>query len=136
LDEEEIDICIAYDMSGSIGQEAIKNFIGEVNGIISDFKSWKIKIWSFDTEVYNIKDYSSYEESDILNYELKGGGGTDFECNWKYMKQLDIAPKLFIMFTDMCPYGSWGDPNYCDTLFVSYGNPGVVAPFGETIEIN
>jgi predicted metal-dependent peptidase len=136
LEENEIDICIAYDMSGSIDNEAAKKFISEVSGIISEFKCWNIKIWSFDTEVYNAKDYSSYEDSDILNYELKGGGGTNFESNWKFMKELDIVPKLFIMFTDMCPYGSWGDPNYCDTLFVSYGNIGVKAPFGETIEIN
>ena len=136
LEEEEIDICIAYDMSGSISDEAAKKFISEVSGIISDFKSWNIKLWSFDTKVYNAKNYSSYGESDILNYELKGGGGTDFNCNWEYMKELDIVPNLFIMFTDMCPYGSWGDPNYCDTLFVNYGNAGAIAPFGETIEIN
>jgi hypothetical protein len=35
----------------------------------------------------------------------------------------------------MCPCGSWGDPNYCDTLFVSTSK-NINAPFGETIEIN
>jgi predicted metal-dependent peptidase len=136
LEENEIDICIAYDMSGSINEETATKFVSEVSGIISDFKSWRIKVWSFDTKVYNVKDYSSDSDSDILNYNLNGGGGTDFECNWNYLKELDIVPKLLIMFTDMCPYGSWGDPNYCDTLFVNHGNAGAIAPFGETIEIN
>lgn len=136
LEEEEIDICIAYDMSGSIGDEAAQKFISEVAGIVSDFKSWNIKIWSFDTAVHDPKDYSSYSDSDILNYKPKGGGGTCFECNWKFMKEFDITPKLFIMFTDMCPYGGWGDPNYCDTLFVSYGGGNITAPFGETIKID
>jgi len=133
--EDQIDICIAMDMSGSITDSIINEFMGELSGIISEFKSWRIKIWSFDTKVYNEKDYSSEDESDIMAYKPKGGGGTDFECNWNYMKANEIEPSFFIMFTDLYPYSSWGDPNYCDTLFVGYGSCREVAPFGETIYI-
>jgi len=131
--EDQIDICIAMDMSGSIGPEIASEFMGELSGIISEFNSWNIKLWSFDTRVYNQIDFSSDENSDILSYKPVGGGGTDFQCNWKYMKDKEIIPKLFIMFTDLYPYDSWGDPDYCDTLFVGYGGCRAVAPFGETI---
>jgi predicted metal-dependent peptidase len=123
------------DMSGSIGDDTAAHFMGEIQGIITDFNSWNIKIWSFDTQVYNFKEYSSHEDSNILSYKTKGGGGTQFECNWKYMQDNEIIPKLFIMFTDLYPCGGWGDPNYCDTLFVGYGGCRQKAPFGETIYI-
>ena len=64
-------------------------------------------------------------------YEPMGGGGTEFDANWEYMKEHDITPKKFIMFTDGYPYGSWGDENYCDTVFIIHGNNTIVPPFGE-----
>jgi predicted metal-dependent peptidase len=65
-----------------------------------------------------------------MSYELKGGGGTDFDANYTYMKEQDINPKKFIMFTDGYPFGSWGDENYCDTLFIIHGTTSIVPPFG------
>jgi predicted metal-dependent peptidase len=63
-----------------------------------------------------------------------GGGGTDFDCNWSYMKKHDIQPKKFIMFTDGYPFGSWGDESYCDTIFIIHSNhnKALEAPFGVT----
>ena len=133
--EDEIDICIAMDMSGSVSDKVASEFMSEIYGIISEFKSWTIKLWSFDTQVYNEKEYSSSGDDDILSYKPKGGGGTAFECNWSYMKTASIEPKLFIMFTDLYPCDGWGDPDYCDTLFIGYGGCKAVAPFGETIHI-
>lgn len=133
--EDEVDICIAFDVSGSIDNHTISEFKGEIQGIVSEFKQWKIKLWSFDTEVYNFQEYSSDGDSDILSYTPKGGGGTDFQTNWIFMKKNDICPKLFIMFTDLYPFGSWGDPNYCETIFIGYNNKTTTAPFGETVYI-
>ena len=64
-----------------------------------------------------------------------GGGGTEFDVVWKYMEQEGIEPDQLIMFTDGYPWNSWGDPNYCDTLFVIHGDPQqrIQAPFGTTI---
>jgi predicted metal-dependent peptidase len=59
-----------------------------------------------------------------------GGGGTDFEANFTYMKENCIEPKKFIMFTDGYPCGSWGDENYCDTVFIIKGNEQAEPPFG------
>ena len=50
------------------------------------------------------------------------------------MKFNDIQPKKFIMFTDGYPFGSWGDEDYCDTIFVIHSNRDktLQAPFGVT----
>jgi predicted metal-dependent peptidase len=63
-----------------------------------------------------------------------GGGGTDFDANWSYMKNQGIEPKKFIMFTDGYPFGSWGDADYCETVFVIHSNhdKNLEAPFGVT----
>jgi predicted metal-dependent peptidase len=97
---------------------------------MDEYKDYNIKLWCFDTKVYNEQDFDGYSGEDILSYEIMGGGGTDFMCNWAYMKENDIVPKKFIMFTDGYPWDSWGDDNYCDTLFIIHGNDKIVPPFG------
>jgi len=35
------------------------------------------------------------------------------------------------------PWGSWGDPDYCDTMFLihsKYGGRDIEAPFGTTVQ--
>ena len=129
--QETIDICVAIDMSGSIGDEQAKDFLSEIKGIMQEYKDFKIKVWCFDTKVYNEQDFDSYTADDIDDYEVMGGGGTEFDVNWDYMKQHDINPKKFIMFTDGYPWGSWGDEDYCDTIFIIHGNDTIVPPWGE-----
>ena len=128
---ETIDICIAIDMSGSIGDEQAKDFLSEIKGIMQEYQDFKIKVWCFDTKVYNEQDYDGYSMDEFDEYEPMGGGGTEFDVNWEYMKENDISPKKFIMFTDGYPYGSWGDENYCDTVFIIHGNDTIVPPWGE-----
>jgi len=132
--DETIDICIALDMSGSIGNAQAADFLGEVKGIMDEYKDYKIKIWCFDTDVYNEQDFTADSGEDLLDYEIMGGGGTSFDCNWKYMKDNDIQPKKFLMFTDGYPFGSWGEDDYCDTVFVvhSHHDKNLKAPFGMT----
>jgi predicted metal-dependent peptidase len=128
--EETIDICVSIDMSGSIGDEQAKDFLSEIKGIMQEYKDFKIKLWCFDTSVYNEADYDGYTMDEFDDYEPMGGGGTEFDVNWDYMKEHDIQPKKFIMFTDGYPYGSWGDENYCDTVFIIHGNNKIVPPWG------
>lgn len=129
-----IDVVMSMDMSGSIGDVQAKDMISEVKGVMEEFTGYKIKLWCFDTKVYNEQDFSSDGAEDLLDYEVMGGGGTDFMANWTYMKQHDIQPKKFIMFTDGYPWDSWGDPDYCDTLFIihDHADKNLEAPFGVT----
>jgi predicted metal-dependent peptidase len=129
--DETIDICVAIDMSGSIGDEQAKDFLTEIKGIMEEYKDFKIKLWCFDTQVYNEADFDGYSMDNFVDYEPMGGGGTEFDCNWEYMKEHNITPKKFIMFTDGYPWGSWGDENYCDTVFIIHGNDTIVPPWGE-----
>jgi predicted metal-dependent peptidase len=132
--QDTIDICVSLDMSGSIGNDQAMDFLGEIKGIMEEYQDYKIKLWCFDTAVYNEQDYTMDTGEDLLDYEIYGGGGTDFMVNWQYMKDNDIVPKKFIMFTDGYAWDSWGDPDYCDTVFIihSHHDKNLEGPFGVT----
>jgi predicted metal-dependent peptidase len=129
--DETIDVCVSIDMSGSISDAQAKDFMSEIKGIMDEYKDFNLKIWCFDTKIYNEADFNSYNMDDFMDYEPMGGGGTEFDANWEYMKEHNITPKKFIMFTDGYPWGSWGDADYCDTVFIIHGNDSIVPPFGE-----
>jgi predicted metal-dependent peptidase len=133
--DETIDIAVALDMSGSIGNAQAQDFLGEIKGIMDQYADYNIKVWCFDTKVYNEQDFSADGGEDLLDYEIFGGGGTDFMANWTYMKEKDYVPQKLIMFTDGYAWDSWGDADYCDTVFLihSHHDKNIQAPFGTTV---
>ena len=46
------------------------------------------------------------------------------------MKENDVEPEKMIVFTDGYPCGGWGDPDYCDTVWIIQGNTNIEPPFG------
>ena len=133
--DETIDISVGIDMSGSIGNSQATDFLSEVQGIMDQYQDYNIKVWCFDTKVYNEQDFTSDNGEVLQDYEIVGGGGTDFMANWTYMKENDIQPKKFIMFTDGYAWDSWGEEDYCDTIFLihSHHDKNIQAPFGTTL---
>jgi len=127
---EEIDVTVFIDLSGSISSEQGKAFISEVSGMMQSFDGYKINIACFDTEVYNYQTYTSETLEDIGEYQLVGGGGTDFDSIFRYLKDNALNPNRLIVFTDGYPFGSWGDPDYCDTTWIIHGDPDPNPPFG------
>jgi predicted metal-dependent peptidase len=130
--DETVEVAIAIDMSGSIGDADAKVFLSEVKGIMDQYADYKIDLWTFDTQVYGHVQISQDNDHELMEYQPQGGGGTDFEVNWEFMKENDINPKKFVMFTDGYPCGGWGDEDYCDTLFIVKGSNNE-SPFGQTV---
>lgn len=126
-----IDIAIAIDMSGSISNKQAQDFLSEIKGIMDSFESYKIYLFSFDTQVYNPQEFTSDNLDNINDYTLTGGGGTDFTAIFDYLKKEEIEPKRLVVFTDGYPYGSWGDENYCDTVWIIHGDKNPHPPFGQ-----
>ena len=130
IPEQTIDIAIALDMSGSISDAMGRDMLSEVKGIMQQFTDFRVKLWCFDTDVYSYAEFDNTNIDDIDTYDIKGGGGTDFMCNWKFMEENDIMPERFVMFTDGLPWDSWGDEHYCDTVFIIHGSEDITPPFG------
>lgn len=133
--DEVLKAFIAIDMSGSIGEELGREMLSEVQGIMEQYQDYEIHVCCFDTKVYNYEVFTSDDARSITEYEIMGGGGTDFDAVFKFLEEEGIEPDQLVMFTDGYPWGSWGNPDYCDTLFVIHGDPrhSIEAPFGVTV---
>lgn len=129
---EMVKVAVAIDTSGSMTDKMIKDFLSEIKGIMESFNEYEIYVFTFDTQVYNPVKFTSENLDDIAEYNAMGGGGTDFECAFDHMKEVDLNPERFVFFTDGYPGGSWGDANYTETTFVIHGSDSIVAPFGTT----
>ena len=128
--DEMIDIAVMLDASGSISPDMLKDFLSEIQGIMDSFPSYKIHVVTFDTQCYNPAQYDSDNLDSMIDYEVSGGGGTDFDCIFTYLKDQEITPRRLIVFTDGYPFGSWGDAEYCDTTWILHGTTTIVPPWG------
>ncbi len=127
---EEIDVDIYIDMSGSISNTQGMQFLSEVAGMMDAFDGYNLRVTCFDTKCYNTQEFSSENMENIEEYELHGGGGTDFDCIFDDLKEAGRVPNRLIVFTDGYPFGSWGDADYCDTTWIIHGDPNPNPPFG------
>ena len=139
--EDMVKAYIGIDVSGSMSDRQIAEIMSELRGMMTQWHAFELHVWCFDGMV----DESSYQVftpdngETIENYRANrvyGGGGTDFETNWKFMREKGLQPDTFIMFTDGYPFGSWGEPNFCKaTIFCIHGDTSksLKAPFGLTV---
>ena len=128
--DEMIDVAVMLDASGSISPDMLRDFLSEIQGIMDSFPAYKIHVVTFDTECYNPAQYDSDNLDSMIDYEVSGGGGTDFDCIFTYLKEEEITPRRLIVFTDGYPFGSWGDAEYCDTTWILHGTTTIVPPWG------
>lgn len=131
--EEAIDVCVAIDTSGSISQQQLEEVLSEVVGLMDMYEEFTLRIWQFDTQVYGYETFTKDNAGDMMSYQIKGGGGTSFQCNWDFMKANDVIPKLFIMFTDGESYDGWGEEGYCeDVIWIinNSWNKNISPPYG------
>ena len=81
ISEDTIDIVVAVDTSGSVDDEMLRDFLGEVKGIMDAYTTFRLKLFCFDTEVHSVKDFTEDNMQDFLTgYEIGGRGGTSFAC--------------------------------------------------------
>lgn len=130
-----VEVDIALDVSGSMTDEMVRDILSEVKGIMETFPDFKLRVIQFDTTVHYFKEFTPHNLDDIHDVERAAHGGTRFECVWEYWKKNDIEPHKGVMFTDGYPCDGWGDPQFCDMLFVIHGNgkkANIKAPYGQT----
>lgn len=123
MEQTTIDIAVAIDASGSMTDEMLRDLLGEVQGIMQTFTDFRLFLFSFDDDAYGLKEFNQYNLDEIMEYDIKGGGGTRFSSCWEYMIKNEIKPERFVMFTDGYDFGDCGysHKDYCETLFIIHG---------------
>jgi predicted metal-dependent peptidase len=126
-------VAVAFlDGSGSTTQEMVTDFLSECKGIVTTFRDFELTVATFDTEVYNVAVYTPDNADDINHYEFHGGGGTMPSCCWDYLRARMIVPHRLLIFTDGLVDNDWGEPDYCETLFIVHTHH-MTAPHGVTV---
>ncbi len=135
---DRVEATIAIDTSASMSSHQISQILAEVGGILESFHEVELRIICFDGEVTSVECFTKEELFKLKEFKakrIKGGGGTDFMSVWDYLKAERIVPHRLIIATDGLPGGSWGDPDYCETIFLineTNKTKTRTAPFGMT----
>ena len=73
--ETTIDVAISMDVSGSIYDEMLRDFLSEVKGIMDQYTDFRIHLFCFDTDVHNPQTFTPHNMEEFLEYDIQGGGG-------------------------------------------------------------
>jgi len=128
------DVAVIVDTSGSIQQDELNQFAGEVSGVCEDAKPRKVHILYCDTKVHR---HDEFEASDYpITMEAVGGGGTDMNPAFEAIAKFDQAPECIIVLTDLYLTADHINTPDCDVLWISTGRTDVTLPFGEITKLN
>ncbi len=97
LSSDLLRIVVAVDTSGSIDEALLSEFLGEINSIMQSYPNYEIDLITADAKVQSHKVFLPGE---TLDYEISGGGGTDFRPVFEYIDSYINYPTLLLYFTD------------------------------------
>jgi predicted metal-dependent peptidase len=130
LSSDLLRIVIAVDTSGSVDEELLGCFLGEVEGIMQGYANYEIDLITADARVQSHKVFLPGE---MLAYRVSGGGGTDFRPVFDYIGREISYPTLLLYFTDGMGTFPAEAPAY-DVMWVMPESGEV--PFGEVLVLN
>jgi len=133
LRSAQTDIVVALDVSGSLGDREIDEFMSEVNAIKAQLRA-RISLLICDAKLADGSPwiFESWDEFKLPR-TFSGGGGTDFRPVFNWVEQLDQRPELLLYFSD-CE-GIF--PNYAPDYAVIWLVKGrAQPPFGQRIQLN
>jgi len=122
-----------WDTSGSIGQKEMNSFGGECKDVIRTCHPEQVILIGCDAQVASVHEFTQHDEIDWSTTEVGGGGGTDFNPPFEWLKERDIVPDALIYFTDMMGPFPKEDPGYPVIWCATTETEG---PFGKTIHID
>lgn len=123
------DITTCIDTSGSISDDILAAFGGEIADIRAGCDLKLLRVMYCDAAVNHVDEF---EQHDHLEISPHGGGGTDFRPPFKHLAEQDVTPTAFVYLTD--GYGPFPEaPPPYPVLWVMTTN--VVPPWGEHVRI-
>lgn len=128
------DVAVIVDTSGSISQDELNQFGGELSGICEDAKPRKVHVFYCDTrvnrhDVFELEDYP-------IKLQAVGGGGTDMQPAFEAIEGLDQTPECIVVLTDMYLDTDHIEYPDCDTLWISTGTIPEHVKFGEVTKLD
>ena len=124
---DSLTVTVAIDSSGSVDEELLGLFMSELEALMMSFPYTEVDLLICDAKIQGVYRYVSGE---ILDFSLKGGGGTDFRPVFDYIENELPDTSLLIYFTDAEGRFPENEPLYETIWVLSKDNN---TPFGKKI---
>jgi len=133
LRSSEIDIVVALDTSGSIGDKEMGEFLSEIDAIKGQVRA-RVTLHACDAQLADDGPWS-YEpwEEFKLPREFPGGGGTSFTPVFDWLAREGRRPDLVVYFTDAQGEFPKQEPSF-PVIWLIKGKAKV--PWGQRIQLN
>jgi predicted metal-dependent peptidase len=129
----QLNIVVALDISGSVTDEEIAQYLAEINAIKGQMRA-RLTLLACDAELTEDSpwNYEPWEEF-VMPREFIGGGGTSFKPVFEYVDQQMQPPDLLIYFTDAAGKFPETMPSY-PVIWLVKGKQKI--PWGQRIQLN
>ena len=124
------EIAVAVDTSGSISEEELLQFTGEITSILHDTDPERIHFLQCDTEVRADDEYT--RESLPLKITYRGRGGTSFSPVMDHITTEHPGVSALVYLTDL-ESTDFGDKPHYPVLWITTSS--TEAPYGEVVQL-
>lgn len=133
LRSAEIDVVVAVDTSGSISEQELTEFLGEIDAIKGQMRA-RITLLACDAELAEGSPwvFEPWQEC-YFSEAIQGGGGTRFSPVFDWINERDRTPDLLVYFTDGDGEFPAGAPPYPVLWLVKGKRP---VPWGQRVQLN
>lgn len=133
LRSAQLQLVVTVDISGSVSEEEIRQFLSEINALKGQMRA-QIYLFACDAELAEGSPWL-YEPWETFTppFQLTGGGGTAFKPVFDYVEEQHLQPDLLIYFTDGEGEFPKTPPTY-PVLWLIKGKKSV--PWGQRIQLN
>ena len=130
-------VVIWGDTSGSIGENDLNRYLGEMSGLIEEMHPERLTVIWCDAKVHHVDEVS--DTGDLQNIKARGvggRGGTSIEpvFDWIAEASRDRQPDMFIGMTD--GEFTWPDKPAYPIVWASIHEDKNQYPYGEVVPIN
>ena len=101
-------IAVEIDTSGSIGDEELKVFMGELSGILTDLEPEMVYLMYVDDELHgDVIEVDDVNQLPEAQQKAGGGGGTDMTTVFREIKERQLPVETVVVLTDgYTPFGT------------------------------
>jgi predicted metal-dependent peptidase len=133
LRSHQLEVAVAVDISGSLREEEIAEFISEVDALKGQVRA-RITLLPCDAKLCDGAPwvFEPWEEFRRPE-EMRGGGGTSFRPVFDWIEQSSARPDLLVYFTDAQGEFPAAEPQY-PVIWLVKGRSKV--PWGQRIQLN
>lgn len=121
-------LVLTVDTSGSVGDDDIQRFFGQIEKLIKDYSNLTIIEW--DTRIQQVYQY---KKGDWKKIKVHGRGGTSIQPLYDYIKTNLKTTSVIVNFTD--GYFDWNIDHYGIPTIWALVNNESTGPFGKTLLI-